>query len=147
MHYYASPQETLALMGDLMQWYRTEWEKGELHPLLLAATFHLRFVQIDPFDDVSGRMARLLMNLILMGAGYVPVVIHTASKGEYLLALEKADAGEVEDFIMLAGKAPIGSLELFLQAARGEPFKPSAQLDQSVARLQQQLNATLHPER
>jgi Fic family protein len=139
MHYYAAPHETPALMGDLMQWYRTAWEKRQLHPLLLAATFHLRFVAIHPFDDGNGRMARLLMNLVLMQAGYVPVIIHTESKNEYLLALEKADAGEVEGFIKLIGQSLLASLRFFLQAASGQPFDTMDTLVDSVAKLQKQL--------
>ena len=74
-HFCATPQETPALMGELMARYRREAEMGELHPLVLAATFHYRFVAIHPFDDGNGRMARLLTNLILMQHGFVPVII------------------------------------------------------------------------
>jgi Fic family protein len=117
-----------------------------LHPLLLAATFHLRFVNIHPFDDGNGRMARLLMNLILMQAGYVPVIIHTHSKGEYLLALEKADAGELEDFMVLIGSNLLHSLALFLRAARGERIDQFDELDHQVALLQKHVDAATHLE-
>lgn len=141
MHYYASPQETPALMGDLMQWYRTELAKAELHPVLVAATFHLRFVQIHPFDDGNGRMARLLMNLILMQAGYVPVVINANSKEEYLLALEKADVGEIDQFLILIGKNLIDSLQLFLRGAKGENIDDLKALDRRIELLQRQLQS------
>jgi Fic family protein len=141
MHYYASPQETPALMGDLMRWYHQALATGELHPLLLAATFHLRFVSIHPFDDGNGRMARLLTNLILMQAGYAPVIINTNSKAEYLLALEQADAGEIEPFITLIGRNLIYSLELYLRGAKGERIENLDDLDQRVALLQQRLVA------
>jgi Fic family protein len=139
MHFYATPSETPALMGDLMQWYRSEQGKGELHPLLLAATFHYRFVSIHPFDDGNGRMARLLMNMMLMQAGYAPVIIPTHSKEEYLLALEKADAGELEDFIILIGQNLIHALELFLRGAQGEDIDQLTDWDERVANLQKQL--------
>ncbi len=142
IHFYASPQETPALMGDLMQWVRQAWEVGELHPLLIAATFHFRFVEIHPFDDGNGRMARLLMNLILMQAGYVPVIINTNSKGEYLLALEAADAGELEPFIALIGNNLVQSLELFLRGAQGKPFDEPVNLDAKLAALQAKLRPT-----
>lgn len=139
IHYYATPEETPAKMGDLMQWYRKETDKGELHPLILAATFHYRFVAIHPFDDGNGRMARLLMNLILMQAGYVPVIVRLGSREEYLLALEKADAGELEDFIILMGEELIQSLQLTLKGARGESIEELDDLDKKVALLQKQL--------
>jgi Fic family protein len=139
MHYYATPEETPAKMGDLMKWYRQQTQKSELHPLILAATFHYQFVTIHPFDDGNGRMARLLMNLILMRAGYVPVVVRIDTRAEYLLALEKADTGELEDFISLIGEALIRSLELYLRGAKGESIEELDDLDKKVALLQRKL--------
>ena len=139
VHYYVTPKETPAQMDDLMRWYRTEVGKGTLHPLILAATFHYRFVAIHPFDDGNGRMARLLTNLILMQAGYVPVIIPLTTKPEYLLALEQADAGELEDFIALIGQELIRSLELYLRGAKGESLDELGDLDKKVSLLQQRL--------
>ena len=143
IHYYATPEETSAQMGDLMQWYRTETQKGNLHPLIIAATFHYRFVAIHPFDDGNGRMARLLTNLILMQGGYVPVIITIDSKPDYLLALEKADAGDLEDFTILIGEELIRSLELYLRGARGESIEDLADLDKRVALLEKQLETEI----
>ncbi|MEZ4710014.1 MAG: Fic family protein [Caldilineaceae bacterium] len=139
MHFYASPEATPASMADLMNWYRRARARGELHPLLLAATFHIRFVNIHPFDDGNGRMARLLMNLILMQAGYVPVVINVNSKHEYLLALEKADSGELEDFILLVGQNLKHSLEIFLKAAHGESIDDTPSVEEQAAVLNAKL--------
>ncbi len=141
IHFYASPEETPARMGDLMAWYRQVLAEGALHPLLIAATFHFRFVAIHPFDDGNGRMARLLMNLILMQAGYVPVIINTNSKGEYLLALEAADAGELEPFIGLIGHNLLQSLALFLRGAQGKPIDETTDLNTTLAALQAKLHA------
>jgi Fic family protein len=143
MHYYATPEETPAKMGDLMKWYRQQTQKGELHPLILAATFHYQFVTIHPFDDGNGRMARLLMNLILMRAGYVPVVVRIDTRTDYLLALEKADTGELEDFINLIGEVLIHSLELYLRGAKGESIEELDDLDKKVALLQRKLGFDL----
>lgn len=139
IHFYASPEETPARMGDLMAWYRRVWDSRELHPLLIAATFHFRFVEIHPFDDGNGRMARLLMNLILMQAGYTPVIINTNTKAEYLLALETADAGELEPFVTLIGLNLIQSLQLFLRGAQGQQIDELSDLDKRVHMLQKRL--------
>jgi Fic family protein len=139
MRYYATPEETPAQMGDLMAWYRREAERDALHPLLLAATFHYRFVAIHPFDDGNGRMARLLMNLLLMQRGYVPIVIRLESRGDYLLALETADAGDLTDFVALIGGALLRSLELYLRAARHESLEEPGAFEQQVRRLHEQL--------
>jgi Fic family protein len=142
IHFYASPEETPARMGDLMAWYRQAVDADALHPLLIAATFHFRFVEIHPFDDGNGRMARLLMNLILMQAGYVPVIINTSTKGEYLLALETADAGDLEPFVTLIGSNLVQSLELFLRGARGEAIDELADFERKLTALQAKLNKT-----
>ena len=141
MHFYATPEETPALMGDLMKWHRDELHKGVLHPLVIAATFHYRFVSIHPFDDGNGRMARLLMNLLLMQSGFVPVIITTTAKEKYLLALEFADAGDLEPFIVLIGQNLIHALELFLRGAKGEKIDDLADLDRRIALLQKRLEA------
>jgi Fic family protein len=142
MHYYATPEETPALMGNLMKWYRSE--KESLHPLLLAATFHYKFVVIHPFDDGNGRMSRLLMNLLLMQTGYVPAIIQTESKEEYLLALEQADSGEIEPFIELIAQNLLRSMQLYWRSAKGEAIdqiESVANFEQKIAHLQKRIDA------
>lgn len=138
-HFYASPQETPALMGELMAWYRKDTEAGELHPLVLAATFHYRFVAIHPFDDGNGRMARLLTNFILMQHRLVPVIIPIEARGDYLLALEGADAGDLTDFVVLMGEALVQSLTLTRRAARGAPLEEPGGLDRRIQLLRERL--------
>ena len=73
MYYYTPPDQVKPEMGDLIDWYRRQEDEGE-HPIVIAATFHYRFVRIHPFDDGNGRMARLLMNMILIKHGYTVAV-------------------------------------------------------------------------
>jgi Fic family protein len=54
---------------------------------------HLRLVSIHPFEDGHGRTARLLMNLLLVRAGYPPVLIGPEERPDYLEALEAAQIG------------------------------------------------------
>jgi Fic family protein len=150
IHYYASPEETPAKMGDLMDWYRRELDKGQVHPLVLAATFHYQFVTIHPFDDGNGRMARLLMNLILMQAGFPPVIVRNDAKDTYLLALEKADEdNDLEPFISLVGEALTRSLDLYLRGAKGENIEEFDDLDKKLALLHKKLEVeeTARPEK
>ncbi|MDA0302648.1 MAG: Fic family protein [Chloroflexi bacterium] len=53
-----SADDVPRLMRDLVAWLREQ--RGELHPLILAAVAHLEFVGIHPFDDGNGRTARAL---------------------------------------------------------------------------------------
>ena len=139
LHTYASPEETPALMGDLMRWYRKESENEAVHPVVLAALFHYRFVAIHPFDDGNGRMTRILMNLVLMRSSYVPVVIRNDQRDNYLLALSQADAGETEPFVEFIAELEIEQLELTLKAASGESIDELDDLDKRLSLLQQQL--------
>lgn len=77
---------------DLMAvWLKELPEQArKLHPVELAAQVHKDFVFIHPFIDGNGRMARLLMNLVLLQAGYLIVIIPPITRSEYISSLEKA---------------------------------------------------------
>ena len=88
---YASPEETPALMTDLVDWYNSVEPYGKYTPVELAALFHYRYIRIHPFEDGNGRIARLLANYILARHGWPMIVIRNRNKREYLDALHKAD--------------------------------------------------------
>jgi Fic family protein len=117
MFHYARPEEVPAKMMDLMAWFNAEG--NELHPLLLATEWHHRFILIHPFGDGNGRVARLFVNYILMRAGFMPLVVRSADKGQYLTALKKADAGDLNPFAEYLAKQEIWALELALRVAHG----------------------------
>ncbi|MDR1595149.1 MAG: Fic family protein [Prevotellaceae bacterium] len=89
---YASPEETPALMYDLITWYNTEEKAGNMSVIELSALFHYRYIRIHPFEDGNGRIARLLVNYILLRHGYPMIVIPSADRRYYLDALGKCDA-------------------------------------------------------
>lgn len=88
---YASPEETPALMTDLINWYNSEEELGRLSPVELAALFHYRYIRIHPFEDGNGRIARLMVNYILSRHGYPMIVVRSRLKQAYMEALHQAD--------------------------------------------------------
>ncbi len=88
---YASPEETPALMTDLVDWYNKAEQAGKLTPVELAALFHYRYIRIHPFEDGNGRIARLLVNYILSRHNYPMIVVRSRKKKEYLDALSAAD--------------------------------------------------------
>lgn len=89
---YASPEETPALMHDLVAWYNEAEQSGQYTPMQLAILFHYRYIRIHPFEDGNGRIARLMVNFILARHGLPMMVVRSAKKMEYLEALHKADA-------------------------------------------------------
>lgn len=88
---YASPEETPALMTDLVNWYNAAEEAGQLTPVELAALFHYRYIRIHPFEDGNGRIARLMVNYILAKHGLPMIVVRSRKKQDYLEALHQAD--------------------------------------------------------
>ncbi len=89
VHHYTDPLHVKDEMEKLVHWLNRD--AIPLHPVERAALFHYRFVAIHPFDDGNGRLARILMNLILMKASYPPCVIRNARRRYYIGALEMAD--------------------------------------------------------
>ncbi len=139
--YFATPEETPAKMHDLMLWYREKRAENSISPILLAAEFHYKFIRIHPFDDGNGRMARLLMNFILMQSGFPPAIIKTEDKENYYAALQQADAGILEPFVEYIAENVIRSLELMLKGAKGESIEDPDDLDKEIALLENQLKA------
>jgi Fic family protein len=62
--------QTPEAMEKLQRRFDALWQKGDIEPLLLLATYVLDFLCIHPFLDGNGRMARLLTLLLLYKAGY-----------------------------------------------------------------------------
>lgn len=88
---YASPEETPALMNDLVDWYNDAERKGDMSPVELAALFHYRYIRIHPFEDGNGRIARLMVNYILARHNWPMIVVRSRMKNKYLDALHQSD--------------------------------------------------------
>lgn len=66
--------------------------EAEAEPQVRAVLGHFLFVFIHPYMDGNGRLARFLMNLMLVPAGYVWTVIPVERRKEYMDALEQASS-------------------------------------------------------
>lgn len=62
-------------MNAYVQWLNSD-EAHSMHPVRYSALAHYKLVDIHPFADGNGRTSRLIMNLILLRAGYPPVIIY-----------------------------------------------------------------------
>ncbi|MDQ3712661.1 MAG: Fic family protein [Acidobacteriota bacterium] len=137
--YFATPVETPAKMQELIEWFRKEKEKPDVNPIILAALFHYRFIRIHPFDDGNGRVARILMNFILMQFGYPPAIIKTEDKENYFAVLRLADADQFEPFIEYITQNLINSLEIMIRGAKGESVEEFDDFDKELALLEKKL--------
>lgn len=137
MFHYASPIDTPILMKELTDWYHDE--ENVLHAVTLSAMLHYKFVRIHPFDDGNGRIARLLMNYVLLRNGLPPVIIKTADKANYLRALHLADVGDYAPFIQYIGEQLVWSLETTIKATKGESIDEPTDLDKKISLLEREL--------
>jgi len=58
-------------MNDLIIWTNEQFEKGEIHPLIIVANLIYEFLSIHPFQDGNGRLSRLLTTLVLLQKDYM----------------------------------------------------------------------------
>ena len=136
---YTLPADTPIQMGELIEWYRMEEAKHEMHPVKLAALLHYRFVRIHPFDDGNGRISRLLMNYVLLKHNLPPIVIKSSDKKNYLFALNQADTGNMEAFVSYIIDQLVWSLQLSIKAAKGESLDEPGDLDKKISLLKKKM--------
>lgn len=87
-HEIATPDKIPQGVRNLLQWLSAEATRRTMHPTRIAARTHYQFLHIFPFPKHSGKVARLLMNLILMHEGYPPAILHSTDRHRYYDALK-----------------------------------------------------------
>ena len=140
------PQEVPRLMNQLVNWLnnhidppKRKKQQYALHPLRIACGFHAEFVRIHPFGDGNGRMARIMMNLILMLCGYVPAVVRQEKRNDYYRALDLSSLDDIEPLALFVGAECIRSLELAIKAAKGLSIDEPSDIDKKLALLEKDL--------
>lgn len=143
---YASPEETSALMTDLVQWYNEEEQKQQLSPIELATLFHYRYIRIHPFEDGNGRVSRLLVNYILHRHGYPMIVVKSDDKTNYLTALNRCDLtvgpipadgahatiDQVRPFVEYLSNCLERALHVSIKAAKGESIAEESDFEKQL---------------
>ncbi|XP_012261018.2 protein adenylyltransferase Fic isoform X2 [Athalia rosae] len=114
-HVPPGPGDIHMLMEQFSLWLNSE-RAVRMHPVRYAALAHYKLVHIHPFSDGNGRTSRLLMNMILMQAGYPPVIIHKQHRHKYYEYLQLANTGDIRPFVRFIGECTEQTLDLFLWA-------------------------------
>ena len=117
LHHYVDPLHVATEMAALCRWIAES--EGALHPGIVAAAAHYDMVRIHPFDDGNGRGARILMNLILLRAGFPPAVIRNEDRAAYLDALRQADSGLFEPFALFVRRPSPPPKTAFCATSKG----------------------------
>jgi Fic family protein len=111
-HSFPKPKDIKKLMKEFEENVKRYLEKE--HPVVAAVKIHKDFVNIHPFVDGNGRIARLIMNLILLQNKYNVTIIPTMLRPQYMQSLEKAHTDD-RDFIILVLKCLIESQKEWLR--------------------------------
>lgn len=137
---FTMPEKVVEEMNTLVNWLgnalkppKRQKKKYDIHPLIIAARFHLDFVLIHPFADGNGRMSRILMNLILMQCGFPPVVIKVEDRNNYINALNRARNEGIEIFAEFVGENMLRSLDMYINAAEGKSIDEPSDIDKQIA--------------
>jgi Fic family protein len=141
--YFADPKDVPKLMSELINWtnnhlYQDDFNrftkrKYDLHPLEVACLFHKRFIDIHPFGDGNGRMARILSNLLLMQAGFMPAIVPLKTKDDYYNALNASSIEDMSPLLDYIGNNLVKSMELALEGAKGNPVEEAEDWEKKVA--------------
>ena len=92
------------------------------HPIQRATRLHHGFMQIFPFTENSGRVARLFVNMILFQAGYLPVIIHATDRQRYYDSFRHPESS-LRELTMDAIENGLAHAEKFFAHAEKGPAK------------------------
>ncbi|XP_023159844.2 protein adenylyltransferase Fic [Drosophila hydei] len=119
-HVPPGPGDLAILMQRFEHWLNSE-HSNSLHPVNYAALAHYKLVHIHPFVDGNGRTSRLLMNTLLMRAGYPPVIIPKQQRSQYYHFLKLANEGDIRPFVRFIADCTEKTLDLYLWATSDLP--------------------------
>lgn len=94
-------------------------DRSQHHPVEFAAILHGKLVTVHPFIDGNGRVARLLMNLALLQAGYPVTIIPPVLRREYLDTLNKIHKGDLRPFNKFIAGCCLESAKEYLRLLEG----------------------------
>ncbi len=102
------PQLVANLCADLTERLKHLDHENMSDVVSLVAWFQHQFVQIHPFQDYNGRLARMLTILILLKIGLPPIEIKAdtgVDRQNYLNAMYMADEGDYSKLELLIERA------------------------------------------
>ncbi|KAF0301987.1 Adenosine monophosphate-protein transferase Fic [Amphibalanus amphitrite] len=126
------PGRIHTLLESFIEWLNAP-ETLSLHPVKYAALAHYKLVFIHPFSDGNGRTSRLLMNLIMMQAGYPPVIIRKQDRYIYYRTLQLANEGDVRPFVRFIAECAEKTLDVYVWATREYVQKIGDETERSPA--------------
>ncbi|TSC67748.1 MAG: Fic family protein [Parcubacteria group bacterium Gr01-1014_73] len=112
---FPNPAKVADITEGLIVWLA----ENHSHPATKALEAHYRLVSIHPFTDGNGRVARLLMNLVLLENNFPPLVVPKESRRPYIISLEKGQTvGDTNDYYKFMYEQLIVSMEKYLEMVK-----------------------------
>ncbi len=122
-HEIAPPEKISYRLRRLVEWIKSdEFKKG--HPIRRAAYIHQTLINIYPWAKDSGKVARLVMNMLLIRDGYVPAIIHAVDRQKYYEVLRAATPTPLARLIRDGLATAIDSVHRYItECEESEEFK------------------------
>ncbi len=114
-HEIAAPARIPFLLGKLVDFCDSSEFRG-LHPIQKASRVSHAFMQVYPFTENSGRVARLLANQVLLHHGYLPCIIHATDRQRYYESLRGPEAG-LRELMLDALENALANADKFVRSA------------------------------
>jgi Fic family protein len=118
-HEYAPPDKIAYKLRQVIDWMNDPELRRARTPVRLAARAHYDLVRVFPFPTDSGKVARLVMNLLLLRSGYPPAIIHSTERQRYYEAL-KGSTATMYTIVQDAMENSLASIEKLLDAYDGK---------------------------
>jgi Fic family protein len=123
-HEIAPPAKIGFLLGKLVDFCESS-EFKSYHPLQKASRVSHAFMQAYPFTENSGKVARLLANLVLLHHGYLPCIIHATDRQRYYESL-RAPESALRELMLDAMENGIANAEKYVRAVMEQRAKKAA---------------------
>jgi Fic family protein len=123
-HEIAPPARIAFLLGKLVDFCESSEFRG-LHPIQKASRVSHSLMQIYPFTENSGKVARLLANQVLLHHGYLPCIIHATDRQRYYESLRGPEVG-LRELMLDAMENALANAEKYVQSSMAQRAKKAA---------------------
>jgi Fic family protein len=97
-HEISPPDKITQRMKKLGEWLEEDATR-RMHPVERAARAHFKLMNIYPWTQNTGRVARVLSNIMLTREGYPPAIVHSIDRQRYYEVLRAEHAGIVPLYV------------------------------------------------
>jgi len=115
-HEISPPDKITARMKKFGEWFDEDATR-RMHPVERAARAHVRLMSIYPWTLHTGRVARLLSNLMLQREGYPKAIVHSIDRQRYYEVLRAEHLGIIPLYVETVATSIETALKFYEEAA------------------------------